>query len=77
MGVRVRVCVFKNRTRSHEMERNRKLPSTSNIFGNRSIQNHLESEKKEQTRRKSRKEIEKKTGREQRKEWLFDEEGEG
>lgn len=59
------------------MERNRKLPSTSNIFGNRSIQNHLESEEKEQNRRKSRKEIEKKRGREQRKEWLFVEEGEG
>ena len=77
MGVRVRVCIFKNRTGSHEMERNRKLPSTSNIFGNRSIQNNLESEEKEQNRRKSRREIEKKMGREQRKEWLFVEEGEG
>ena len=59
MGVRVRVRIFKNRTGSHEMERNRKLPSTSNIFGNRSIQNHLESEEKGQSRRKSGKEIEK------------------
>ena len=41
------------------MERNRKLPSTSNIFGNRSIQNHLESEEKGQNRRKGGKEIEK------------------
>ena len=59
MGFRVRVCIFKNRTGSHEMERNRKLPSTSNIFGNRSIQNHLESEEKGQNRRKSGREIEK------------------
>lgn len=41
--------------------------------GNRSIQNHLESEEKGQNRRKSGREIEK-WSREQSKEWLFVEE---